>query len=87
MPPDDGLRLDNRHGVQRRRKEAIEPDEEQSVRHRQLRPQRLALTTQHTQPMLQHHDLGLSGDEADYRMQWHMRRLRGREADASSDDI
>src|SRR5882757_7967664 len=37
MPPDDRLWLDNRHGVQYRRKHAIEPDEEQSVRHRQPR--------------------------------------------------
>ena len=37
MPSDDGLRLDNRHSIQHRRKQAIEPDEEQSVRHRQSR--------------------------------------------------
>ena len=47
MPPDDGLRLDYRHSVQHRRKQAIEPDEEQSVRHRQPRLRGHALT-QHT---------------------------------------
>ena len=30
-----GLRLDNRHSVQHRREQAIEPDEEQSICHRQ----------------------------------------------------
>ena len=48
MPSDDGLRLDNRHSIQRRRKQAIEPDEDQSVRHRQSRLRGHALT-QHTQ--------------------------------------
>src|SRR5689334_22957248 len=31
MPPDDALRLDNRDRIQHRRKQAIEPDEEQSI--------------------------------------------------------
>jgi hypothetical protein len=57
MPPDNRLRLDNRHGVQHRRKQPIEPDEEQSVRHRQLRPRGYALT-QHTQLVSQQHNLG-----------------------------
>src|SRR5258708_18692518 len=57
MPPDDGLWLDNRQRVQHRRKQAIEPDEEQSVRRRQPRPRAYALT-QHTQLMPQQHDLG-----------------------------
>ena len=43
MPPDDGLRLHNRHSVQHRRKQAIEPDEEQSTRQRQLWPRGNAL--------------------------------------------
>ena len=57
MPPDNRLRLDNRYGGQHRRKQAIEPDEEQSVRRRQPRPRGYALT-QHTQLMPQQHDLG-----------------------------
>src|SRR5712671_56836 len=57
MPPDDGLWLDNHQRVQHRRKQAIEPDEEQSVRRRQPRPRGYALT-QHTQLMPQQHDLG-----------------------------
>src|SRR5260370_6729738 len=56
MPPDDGLRLDNRHSVQHRRIQPIEPDEEQSVRHRQPRLRGYALT-QHTQLMPQQHDI------------------------------
>src|SRR6266851_4317867 len=56
MPPDDGFRLDNRDSVQHRRKQTIDPDEEQSVRHRQLRPRGYALT-QHTQLMAQQYDL------------------------------
>src|SRR6266567_4237368 len=50
MPSDDGFRLDNRHSIQHRRKQAIGPDEEQSVRHRQSRLRGHALT-QHTQLM------------------------------------
>src|SRR5260370_9604660 len=57
MPPDDGLWLDNHQRVQHRRKQAIEPDEEQSVRRRQPRRRGYALT-QHTQLMSQQHDLG-----------------------------
>src|SRR5258708_15631233 len=37
MPPANRLRFDNRLGVQHRRKQPIEPNEEQSVRHRQPR--------------------------------------------------
>src|SRR5260370_3399451 len=47
MPPDDRFWLDNGDSVQPRREQAIEPDEEQSVRQRQLRPRSHALT-QHT---------------------------------------
>jgi hypothetical protein len=50
MPPDDGLRLDNRDGVQNRRKQAIKPDNEQSVGNRQLWLRGNALT-QHAQLM------------------------------------
>ena len=57
MPPDDGLRLDNRHSVQHRRKQPIEPNEKQSIRQRQLRPRRYALA-QHTQLVPQQNDLG-----------------------------
>src|SRR5580700_10470472 len=57
MPPNNGLRLDNRDSVQHRRKQAIEPDKEQSLRHRQLRLRGYALT-QHVQLMPQHDDLG-----------------------------
>ena len=66
MPPDNGLRLDNRHGVQHRRKQPIEPDEEQSVRHRQLRPRGYALT-QHTQLVSQQHNLGF---QSSLRLEW-----------------
>src|SRR5260370_41222181 len=48
MPPDDGLRLDNRHSVHHRRKQPLEPAEEQTVPHRQLRPRGHA-RTQNTQ--------------------------------------
>jgi hypothetical protein len=37
MPPGDRLWLDNGYGGQHRRKQAIEPDEEQSVGHRKFR--------------------------------------------------
>ena len=37
MPPDDRLWLDNVYGSQHRRKQAIQPHEEQSVGHRELR--------------------------------------------------
>jgi hypothetical protein len=57
MPSDDGLWLDNRHSVQHRGKQAIEPDEEQTVRHRQPRLRGHALA-QHIQLMPQQHDLG-----------------------------
>jgi hypothetical protein len=58
MPPDDGLRLNNRHSVQHRRKQAIEPDEEQSIRQRRLWPRGYALA-QHTQLVPQQNDLSL----------------------------
>ena len=58
MPPDDGLRLDNRHSVQQRRKQAIEPDEQQSIRKRQLWPRGYALA-QHTQLVPQQNNLRL----------------------------
>jgi hypothetical protein len=58
MPPDDGCRLDYRHSVQYRRKQAVEPDEEQSIRQRQLWPRGYALA-QHTQLVSQQHDFGL----------------------------
>ena len=57
MPSDDGLRLDNRHSVQHRRKQAVEPDEEQSIRQRQLWARGYALA-QHTQLVPQQNDLG-----------------------------
>jgi hypothetical protein len=66
MPSDDGLRLDNRHSVQHRRKQAIQPDEEQSVRHRQLRPRGYALT-QYTQLVSQQHNLGF---QSRLRLEW-----------------
>ena len=58
MPPDDGLRLDNRYSVQHRREQAIQPDEEQSIRQRQLWPRGYALA-QHTQLVPQQKDLSL----------------------------
>jgi hypothetical protein len=66
MPSDDGLRLDNRSSVQHRRKQAIQPDEEQSLRHRQLRPRGYALT-QHTQLVSQQHNLGF---QSRLRLEW-----------------
>ena len=57
MPSNDGLRLDNRDRVKHRRKKAIEPDKQQSVRHRQLRLRGYALA-QHVQLMPKHDDLG-----------------------------
>src|SRR5258708_70123 len=58
MPSNNGFRLDNRDGVQHRRKQAIEPDEEQSIRQRQLWPRGYALA-QHTQLVPQQNDLSL----------------------------
>src|SRR6266853_3351183 len=58
MPPDDRLWLDNGDGVQHRRKQAIEPDEEQSVGHRKFRLRGNA-PVQHAQLMPQDDDLGL----------------------------
>jgi hypothetical protein len=57
MPSDDRLWLDNGDGVQQRRKQAMEPDEEQSVGYRQLRL-RGNPPAQHVQLMPQQHDLG-----------------------------
>src|SRR5882757_4360703 len=45
MPSNNGFRLDNRDGVQHRRKQVIEPDKDQSVGDRQSRLQR-SLPTQ-----------------------------------------
>jgi hypothetical protein len=66
MPSNNGFRLDNRDGVQHRRKQAIEPDEEQSVRHRQPRLRGRALA-QHIQLMPQQHDLGF---QSRLRLEW-----------------
>jgi hypothetical protein len=66
MPPDDGRRLDNRHSVQHRRKQAIQPYEEQSVRHRQPRLRGCALT-QHALLMPQQHDLSF---QPGLRLEW-----------------
>jgi hypothetical protein len=57
MPPDDRLWLDNGDGIHYRRKQAIEPDEEQSIGHRTFRLRGYALA-QHIQLMPQQHDLG-----------------------------
>src|SRR6266850_2612102 len=58
MPSDDRLWLDNGDGVQQRRKQAIEPDEDQSVGDRESRLRGNA-PAQHVQLMPQHNDLGL----------------------------
>ena len=52
-----GFRLDNRDGIQHRRKQAIEPDKDQSVGDRQFRVRRNA-PAQHVQLMPQQDDLG-----------------------------
>src|SRR4030088_2427704 len=57
MPSNNGFRLDNRDGVQHRRKQAIEPDKDQSVGDRQLRVRGNA-PAQHVQLMPQQDDLG-----------------------------
>src|SRR6267154_2418828 len=57
MPSNNGLRLDNRDGVQHRRKQAIEPDKEQSVGDRQLRVRGNA-PAQHVELMPQQDNLG-----------------------------
>jgi hypothetical protein len=57
MPSNNGFRLDNRDGVQHRRKQAIEPDKDQSVGDRQSRIRRNA-PVQHVQLMSQQDDLG-----------------------------
>ena len=56
MPPEDRLRLYNCHSVQHRRKQAIEPDKDQSVGDRQLRFRRNA-PAQYVQLMPQQDDL------------------------------
>ena len=58
MPTQNGVRLDDRDGGQHRRKQTIEPDEEQPVDYRQLRLRRTA-PAQHAQLMPQYDDLGL----------------------------
>ena len=57
MPPDDRLWLDNGYGGQYRRKQAIKPDEEQSVGHRKLRLWGQS-STQDVHLMPQQDDLG-----------------------------
>src|ERR1700704_2875810 len=57
MPSNNGLRLDNRDSVQHRRKQAIEPDKEQSVGDRQFRVRGNA-PAQHVQLMPQQDNLG-----------------------------
>ena len=66
MLSNNGFRLDNRDGVQHRRKQAIDPDEEQSVCHCQpwLRGYALA---QHIQLMPQKHDLSF---QSCLRLEW-----------------
>jgi len=58
MPPDDRLWPDNGDGVHYRRKQAIEPNEEQSVGYRKFRLRGNA-PAQHVQLMPQDDDLGL----------------------------
>ena len=57
MPPDDRLRLHNRHHVQRRWKQAVELHEQKSVSCRPFRLRRNA-PARHVQLMPQQHDLG-----------------------------
>src|SRR5712664_2327383 len=66
MPTNDRLWPDNGDGVQRRREQAIEPDEKQSVGRRKSRLRRKALT-QHVQLMPQQHDLGF---QPRLRLKW-----------------
>jgi hypothetical protein len=66
MPPDDGRRLDNRHSVQHRWEQAIKPNEEQSVRHRQPRLRGHA-ATKRIQLMPQQNDLGF---QSCLRLEW-----------------
>ena len=66
MPSDDGLRLDNRHSVQHRGKQAIEPDEEQSFRHGQTRLRGHA-PTKRIQLMPKQNDLGF---QSCLRLEW-----------------
>jgi hypothetical protein len=56
MPPNNRIRFDNCHNIQHRRKQAIEPDKEQSVGHRQLRLRGNA-PAQQVQLMPQQHNL------------------------------
>ena len=56
MPTDYRLGLNNGDGVQHRREQPIEPDEEQSVGHRQF-GLRGDASAQHVQLMPQHHNL------------------------------
>jgi hypothetical protein len=57
MPSNNGFRLDNRDGVHDRRKQAIEPDKDQSVGDRQFRVRGNA-PAQHVQLMPQQDNLG-----------------------------
>jgi hypothetical protein len=57
VPPDDGFWLDNRDGVQHRRKQPIEPDEGQSVGNGQARL-RGNFPAQDVQLMSENRDLG-----------------------------
>jgi len=66
MPSDDSLWLDNGDGVQQRRKQAIEPNEEQSIGHGKFMLRGNA-TAQHVQLMSQQHDLSL---EPCLRLEW-----------------
>jgi len=66
MQPDDRLWLDNGDGVQHRRKQSIEPHEEQSVGRRKFRFRR-RMPAQHVQLMPQQHDLGF---QPCLRLEW-----------------
>jgi len=66
MPPDDRLWLDNSYGVQHRREQAIEPDEEQTVDYRQFGLRGNA-PAQHVQLMTQQDDLGF---QPCLRLEW-----------------
>jgi hypothetical protein len=58
MPANDRLWLNNGDGAQQRRKQAMEPNEEQAIGHRNFRF-RGNPPAQHVQPMPQQHDLSL----------------------------
>src|SRR5258708_25520382 len=83
MLPDSRFGWDNRHGIQHRRTQPIEPDEEQSVRHRQLRPRGYALT----QPRLRLEWRDQDVDEQDQERDHYAISLADLAARASPDEV